>query len=87
GPCLDPANGRRIDVVTRLRFDARLYRPLDPPPRRRMGRPRKWGDRLPAPQHHDRWGVPWQDGPRVSEEHSASSASRNWQSCTRILSW
>jgi len=62
GPCLDPANGRRIDVVTRLRFDARLYRPLDPPPRRRMGRPRKWGDRLPAPRHHDRWGVPWQDG-------------------------
>jgi len=62
GPGLDPANGRRIDVVTRLRFDARLYASLDPPSGRRRGRPRKWGDRLPAPQHHDRWGVPWQDG-------------------------
>jgi hypothetical protein len=40
-PCLDPANGRRIDVVTRLRFDARLYRPLEPPSGRRLGRPRK----------------------------------------------
>ena len=62
GPCLDPAKGRRIDVVTRLRFDARLYRPLDPRAGRRRGRPRKWGDRLPAPEHHDRWDVPWQDG-------------------------
>jgi hypothetical protein len=35
GPCLDPRNGRRIDVVTRFRFDARLYRPLEPP----SGRP------------------------------------------------
>lgn len=62
GPCLGPVNGRRIDVVTRLRFDARRYCPLDPPPGRRGGRPRKWGGRLPAPQPHDRSGVPWQDG-------------------------
>jgi hypothetical protein len=62
GPCLDPARGRRIDVVTRLRFDARLYRPLDPASGRRRGRPRKWGDRLPAPEDHGRWGVRWRSG-------------------------
>jgi hypothetical protein len=62
GPCLDPGNGRRIDVVTRLRFDARLYRPLEPTSGRRRGRPRQWGDRLPAPEGHGRWGVRWQDG-------------------------
>lgn len=61
GRCLDPAAGRRVDVVTRLRFDARLHRPLDPAPTRRRGRPRKWGDRLPAPADHGRWGVRWHD--------------------------
>lgn len=61
GPCRDPTKGRRIDVVTRLRFDARLYRPLEPTPVRKTGRPRTWGDRLPAPEPHGRWGVRWQE--------------------------
>lgn len=61
-PCLAPRHGRRIDVATRLRFGARLYRPLEPPSGRRVGRPRRWGDRLPAPEHRDRWDVPWQAG-------------------------
>ena len=26
------------------------------------GRPRKWGKRLPSPQEHDKWDVPWQTG-------------------------
>jgi len=29
---------------------------------RRPGRPRKWGPRLPAPQQHTKWRVPWQAG-------------------------
>lgn len=55
--CLHPPEGvRRIEIVTRLRFDARLYlSKVD----NRMGRPRKWGRRLPAPQHHDQWETPW----------------------------
>lgn len=61
-PCLDASNGRRIDVVTRLRYDARLYRPAAAARIRRPGRHRKWGPRLPAPEDHRRWGVPWQSG-------------------------
>jgi hypothetical protein len=59
-PCLDKAEGRRIDVVTRLRLDARLFSPPPPAPARGPGRPRLWGERLPAPKDHDRWGRPWQ---------------------------
>lgn len=61
-PCLQPPEGRRrIEIVTRLRFDARLYQPLIPRPGAN-GRPRKWGRRLPAPQHHERWAGPWRKG-------------------------
>lgn len=51
--------GGRIDVVSRLRTNARLY---DFPPARRpgqMGAPRRWGERLPAPSDHEAW---WKDG-------------------------
>lgn len=61
-PCLQPpAGGRRIEVLTRLRFDARLYAPLVPKPGAN-GRPRKWGRRLPAPQHHEQWPSSWCKG-------------------------
>lgn len=63
-PCLNPAAGhRRIEFVTRLRKDARLYEPLETSPKNpKGGRPRKWGKRLPSPQEHAQWGVPWQNG-------------------------
>jgi hypothetical protein len=55
--------GRRIEILTRPRCDARLYKPLPDAPRsRRRGRPRKWGKRLPAPRRHAEWRVPWQKG-------------------------
>ena len=58
-PCLQPAPGqRRIEILARLRTDARLYQPVCAPPPG-PGRPRKWGPRLAAPQHHWQWGVPW----------------------------
>jgi len=61
-PCVQPSTGRRrIEIVTRLRFDARLYAPLVKKPGAN-GRPRKWGRRLPAPQHHDQWAAPWRRG-------------------------
>jgi len=61
-PCLNPApGGRRIEVVTRLREDARLFRPLVAQARAK-GRPRKWGRRMAAPKHHEKWDVPWQEG-------------------------
>lgn len=89
-PCLGvdgeaASQGRRIEILTRPRCDARLYKPLpsapEPPPQpqhtkgkasrvrgkgktgsRRRGRPRIWGKRLPAPEQHTKWRVPWQKG-------------------------
>ncbi len=63
-PCLNPQPGqRRIDFVTRLRKDARLYEPLETVPQNpKGGRPRKWGKRLPSPQEHPKWKVAWQVG-------------------------
>lgn len=61
-PSLHPPPGRRrIECVTRLRKDARLYVP-ERPSKKPTGRSPKWGRRLPAPQHHDQWDVPWQWG-------------------------
>jgi hypothetical protein len=63
-PCLNPPpDGRRIEFVTRLRKDARLYRPLEETTKNpKGGRPRKWGRRLPAPQQHAQWKAKWQTG-------------------------
>jgi hypothetical protein len=63
-PCLNPPEGTpRIECVTRLRKDARLYEPLRPSEKNpKGGRPRKWGKRQPSPQNHEKWGVPWQRG-------------------------
>lgn len=63
-PCLNPPEGtRRIEFITRLRRDARLYQPLeDAKKNSKGGRPRKWGRRLPAPQEHAQWNVHWQKG-------------------------
>ena len=61
-PCLQPGPGqRRIEILTRLRVDARLYEPLPMQPCR-PGRPRKWGRRLAAPRRHWQWHVPWGQG-------------------------
>jgi len=63
-PCLNPPQGRRrIDFVTRLRKDARLYHPLEFQKKNPQGgRPRKWGRRMAAPQNHEQWDVDWQPG-------------------------
>jgi hypothetical protein len=63
-PLLNPAPGnRRIDFVTRLRRDARLYHPLvEEAKKPQGGRPRKWGRRMAAPQNHEKWDVSWQHG-------------------------
>jgi hypothetical protein len=63
-PCLNPPEGgRRIEIITRMRKDARLYQPLEESSKNtRVGWPRKWGRRLPAPQNHRQWKAPWQKG-------------------------
>jgi hypothetical protein len=56
-PCLHPEPGqRRIEVVTRLRADARLYHPVVIRARVKGRRP-VWGPRMAAPQHHVYWPV------------------------------
>ncbi len=60
GPCVHPPQGqRRIEVVTRLRIDARLFQEKTANVK---GRPRKWGRRLPAPRKHAQWDTAWKKG-------------------------
>jgi DDE superfamily endonuclease len=59
-PCLHAGPGqRRIELVTRLRADARLYHPAVVKPRFKGRRP-VWGPRLAAPHHHLYWPTSWQ---------------------------
>jgi hypothetical protein len=53
----------RIDILTRLRQDARLYR-LPPTERQKgqRGATPKWGKRLPVPRQGGRWPGAWQKG-------------------------
>lgn len=53
----------RIEFITRLRRDARLFR-LPPTQRRpgQRGRMPKWGRPLPPPCQGGRWPGPWQEG-------------------------
>lgn len=59
-PLIDPPPGTpRVEFLTRLRGDARLY--SEPPQRRpgQPGRPRLWGERLAAPQQAEHWDERW----------------------------
>jgi len=49
----------RMEFLSRLRFDARLYEPPPPRSETQKGRPRKWGQRLAAPKQAQQWPVPW----------------------------
>jgi DDE superfamily endonuclease len=63
-PLVVPEAGQpRIDFLTRLRHDARLY--ARPPTHRRKGQRGpmpKWGRKLPPPRQGGRWVGPWQKG-------------------------
>ena len=64
-PCLNPPQGRPPDRVRHaiaarcaiVRAVGRIGEEVA-----KGGRPRKWGKRLPSPQEHDKWNVPWQQG-------------------------
>jgi hypothetical protein len=57
-----PAGTPRVDFLTRLRHDARMYRLPPPPPPGRRGRKPRWGQRLPPPRQGGRWPGAWQAG-------------------------
>jgi hypothetical protein len=69
-PCLALSNSggetvggpRRIEILTRPRSDARLYKPVATTKGKRRGRPRKWGVRLPSPKCHAKWHASWTKG-------------------------
>jgi DDE superfamily endonuclease len=64
--CPEEKDRPRIDFVTRLRQDARLFLPPPPPPPpsrpKRRGRPPVWGRRLAPPRQGGRWPGPWHQG-------------------------
>jgi hypothetical protein len=58
-PLVAPEDGSpRIEFLTRLRHDARLYAPL--PERHRANQ--KWGEKLPPPRRGGSWERPWREG-------------------------
>jgi hypothetical protein len=62
-PLAQPAAGLpRLDFVTRLRHDARLYGQPQPRAAGQRGRTRRWGQRLPPPRRGGQWRGPWQEG-------------------------
>jgi hypothetical protein len=61
-PCVPPSPGqRRLEILARLRVDARLYQPVGPRTRQKGRRP-QWGARIAAPQHHLSWSPAWRTG-------------------------
>jgi hypothetical protein len=52
----------RVEVITRLRHNARLYAPREEPKRKRPGPKSKWGRQLPPPRQGGRWAGKWQTG-------------------------
>ena len=68
-PLVLPEGGApRVDILTRLRRDARLY--ALPPADRPAGRPGpkpKWGRRLPPPRRGGYWERGWRTGTRSEE--------------------
>jgi hypothetical protein len=60
--CPEQSGLPRIDIITRLRHDARLHVWPLPKRRKRRGRPPVWGRRLPAPSQGGRWPGEWQEG-------------------------
>jgi hypothetical protein len=63
-PLTQPEAGQpRIDFLTRLRGDARLYyQPAEGQRPGRRGPKPKWGKRLPPPRQGGRWPGAWQEG-------------------------
>jgi hypothetical protein len=58
-----PPGQPRVDFLTRVRQDARLYQPPAAPREPgRPGRPPRWGRRLPPPRQGGRWPGRWQQG-------------------------
>jgi hypothetical protein len=63
-PLVLPGDGSpRVEFLTRLRHDARLYAlPPTDRPKGKRGRKPVWGEKLPPPRQGGRWAGPWHAG-------------------------
>jgi DDE superfamily endonuclease len=63
-PLVLPEDGSpRVEILTRLRHDARLYaRPPKGRPKGKRGPMPDWGKKLPPPRQGGRWAGPWHVG-------------------------
>jgi hypothetical protein len=60
---LPEAGAPRVEFLTRLRHDARLYAlPSSSRPKGKRGRKPVWGEKLPPPRQGGRWAGPWRTG-------------------------
>ena len=77
-PLVLPAGGApRIDFLTRLRCDARLYAlPLEQRPKGKPGPQPKWGQRLDPPRRGGMWKAKWQVGTAFGLERWAGGSGR-----------
>ena len=84
-PLVLPEDGApRIDFLTRLRRDARLYAlPLPPEqrPKGKRGPQPKWGQRLEPPRRGGMWKAKWQVGTAFVYGRSGQSAGRRSSAC------
>jgi hypothetical protein len=70
-PLIRPEGSPRIEFLTRLRHDARLYAlPPTERPEGKRGRMPQWGKRLFPPRQGGRWAGPWQVGHAFIYGHS-----------------
>ncbi len=78
----------RVDILTRLRKDARLH--ALPPPTRRQGQrgaTPKWGKRLPPPRRGGRWPGAWRTGRAFVYGRVRMVRSKEVVCLWRVLGW
>ncbi len=88
-PLVLPEDGSpRIDFLTRLRHDARLFAlPPSERPAGKRGPEPKWGQRLEPPRRGGRWTADGRSGPPSSTADGGRSAGRRWCACGGCSGW
>jgi hypothetical protein len=87
-PLVRPEGGLpRIDILTRLRQDARLYEQPPEPVEGKPGPKPKWGKKLPPPRQGGRWPVPWQEDKAFLYGRVRKVRWKEWCCLWGVLGW